>query len=67
MVSTTDQPAGPMHLVEDLAQWTAGHQDLPVVVPRADIPYGAVTGFSDPSGNVLDVFDQPGQTARDGT
>ena len=64
MVSTTDQPAGPMYLVDDLAEWTATHPELPVAVPRADIPNGAVTGFSDPSGNVFYVFDQPGKMVR---
>ena len=63
MVSTTDQPAGPMYLVDDLAQWTAAHGEMPVVVPRADIPNGAVTGFADPLGNVFYVFDQPGKAA----
>jgi predicted enzyme related to lactoylglutathione lyase len=61
MVSTTDQPAGPMYLVDDLARWTAAHDGLPVRVPRAEIPYGAVTGFADPTGNVFYVFDQPGK------
>ena len=64
MVSTTDQPAGPMYLVDDLAQWTAAHRDLPVIAPRADIPNGAVTGFADPSGNVFYVFDQRDRTDR---
>ena len=61
MVSTTEQPAGPMYLVDDLTQWTAAHPDLCVTVPRSDIPNGAVTGFSDPMGNVFYVFDQPGK------
>ena len=61
MVSTTDQPAGPMYLVDDLTQWTVDHPGLAVAVPRADIPNGAVTGFADASGNVFYVFDQPGK------
>ena len=63
MVSTTDQPAGPMYLVDDLTAWTAVHDHLAVAVPRADIPNGAVTGFADPMGNVFYVFDQPGKAA----
>ena len=61
MVSTTDQPAGPMFLVEDLAAWTAAHDRIVVRVPTAEIPNGAVTGFADPLGNVFYVFDQPGR------
>jgi len=59
MVSTTPQPAGPMYLVDDLAAWTADHANLPIAVPRADIPGGAVTGFTGPDGFVFYVFDQP--------
>jgi predicted enzyme related to lactoylglutathione lyase len=61
MVSTTEQPAGPMYLVEDLAQWVAVHGGLPMPVPTRPIPYGSVAGFADPAGNVFYVFDQPGR------
>ena len=63
MVSTTDQPAGPMYLVDDLSAWTAAHDDVPMVVPRSSIPNGAVAGFADPMGNVFYVFDQPDKAA----
>lgn len=38
MVSTTDQPAGPMYLVDDLTRWTADHPQMPVAVPGARAP-----------------------------
>jgi hypothetical protein len=52
-----------MYLVDDLSVWTAAHHDLPVVVPRAGIPNGAVAGFADATGNVFYVFDQPDKAA----
>lgn len=58
MVDTEGWPPGPMYLVDDAAGWAAAHQQLPVRVPRYDIPGGAVVGFEDPSGNAFYVFDQ---------
>jgi len=59
MLSYTDQPAGPMYLVDDLRAWIAGHSDVETVIPMYDIPGGAVAGFAAPGGNVFYVFDQP--------
>ena len=59
MLVTDGLPAGPMHLVDDAAAWTADHADLPVRVPRLEIPGGAVIGFDGPGGNAFYVFDQP--------
>ncbi len=59
MLVTDGLPAGPMYLVDDAQAWTAGHADLPVRVPRMEIPGGAVIGFDGPGGNVFYVFDQP--------
>lgn len=59
MVSLTDQPPGPMYLVESLPDWMAQNPDVAVVVPRYDIPGGSVAGFGSPGGNVFYVFDQP--------
>ena len=58
MVATTDQPAGPMYLVDDAAAWAAAHAGVPVRVPSYPIPGGTVAGFADPNGNVFYVFDQ---------
>jgi predicted enzyme related to lactoylglutathione lyase len=60
MVSLTDQPPGPMFLVDDLAAYLAAHPDLPVVIPPYAIPNGSVAGVADPAGNTLYLFDQPG-------
>ncbi|GAA4356477.1 VOC family protein [Angustibacter luteus] len=60
MVSTTPQEAGPMYLVDDVAEFLAAHADLPVVVDPFAIPDGQVAGVADPAGNVLYVFDQAG-------
>jgi len=59
MVGTDGQPAGPMYLVEDAAAWAAEHAIIPVVVPRYEIPGGAVIGLQGPGGNAFYVFDQP--------
>lgn len=59
MVSQTDQPAGPMYLVDDLDSWVAEHPDLEVAIPKYAIPGGAVAGFVAPGGNTFYVFDQP--------
>ena len=63
MVSTTPQQAGPMYLVDRVADFLAAHPDLPVVVPVFAIPDGVVAGVTDPAGNVLYVFDQAGGDA----
>ena len=49
---------GPMYLVDDAAAWAAAHADVPVRVPRYDIPGGSVAGYGDPGGNVFYVYDQ---------
>ncbi len=60
MVSITDEPAGPMFLVDSLTAWIAEHPDVVTVIERYDIPGGAVAGFRATGGNVFYVFDQPG-------
>ena len=59
MLSSTPQPAGPMFLVDSLADWLAEHSDLAIAVPAYDIPGGSVAGLQAPSGHVVYVFDQP--------
>jgi hypothetical protein len=59
MVSTTDQPAGPMYLVEDVREWLRLHPDVVVGVDRYAIPGGSVVGLTGPGDNVFYVFDQP--------
>ena len=49
---------GPMYLVDDAVAWAAEHGDVPVRVPRYDIPGGSVAGYGDPDGNVFYVYDQ---------
>ena len=44
MLSYTDQPAGPMYLVDDLGAWIAEHGDLEVVIQRYEIPGGRWPG-----------------------
>lgn len=59
MPVTDGLPAGPMHLVDDAAAWTADRAELPVQAPRLKIPGGAVIGFDGPGGDVFYVVDQP--------
>jgi len=59
MLSNTEQPAGPMYLVDDLPSWIADHAEIDVVIPTYEIPGGAVAGFAAPGGSVFYVFDQP--------
>jgi hypothetical protein len=59
MVSTTNQPAGPMYLVDDVGEWLVQHPDVVVGVERYDIPGGSVVGLTGPDSNVFYVFDQP--------
>lgn len=59
MVSLTDQPAGPMFLVDSLDEWIAAHPGVAEVVEKVEIPGGAVAGFAGPGENVFYVFDQP--------
>ena len=58
MVSTTEQPAGPMYLVDDLEVWTAAHREVPLRVAPTEIPGGVVAGYASPSGQVFYVYDQ---------
>ena len=59
MVARTDEPAGPMYLVDSVTEWLAAHADVPVVVPRYEIPGGSVAGLTGAGGNVFYVFDMP--------
>jgi hypothetical protein len=59
MVSTTDQPAGPMYLVDSVDVWLATHPAIGVAIDRYDIPGGEVVGLAGPNGYVFYVFDQP--------
>ena len=59
MLSTTDQPAGPMFLVKSLDGWIREHPDMTAAVEKYEIPGGSVAGFDAPSGNIFYVFDQP--------
>ena len=59
MVSTTDQPAGPMYLVDDVEAWLGAHPSVPVTVERYGIPGGSVVGLTGPADYVFYVFDQP--------
>lgn len=59
MVSTTQQPAGPMYLVDSLDAWIGDHGDVTVSVAKFAIPGGSVAGFEAPGGSTFYVFDQP--------
>lgn len=58
MVSTTDQPAGPMLLVDRVEDFLDRTSGLTVTIGPYGIPDGTVVGFEDPSGNTIYVFDQ---------
>ncbi|CAN5366222.1 hypothetical protein BH09ACT4_BH09ACT4_09390 [soil metagenome] len=62
MLSTTDQPVGPMYLVDLLADWIAEHATV-AVLDRYDIPGGEVARFEAPGGSVFYIYDQA--TAED--
>lgn len=49
MCSLTDQPPGPMYLVDDLDDWINTHPDVEVSVAKAAIPGGAVAGSARPT------------------
>jgi hypothetical protein len=59
MVSTPDQPAGPMYLVEDVRAWLGAHPAVKVAVERFEIPGGSVAGLAGPNDYIFYVFDQP--------
>jgi predicted enzyme related to lactoylglutathione lyase len=59
MLSTTEQPAGAMYLVDDLDTWISDHPSAVTTIAKFEIPGGAVAGFSAPGGNTFYVFDQP--------
>ncbi len=59
MVSTTDQAAGPMFLVDSVDDWLDEHAGTTVGVPRYAIPGGSVVGLHAPAGHTFYVFDQP--------
>jgi predicted enzyme related to lactoylglutathione lyase len=58
MVSTTQQPAGLMLLVDRVDEFLRRTEGLVVTVEPFEIPDGTVAGFDDPSGNTIYVFDQ---------
>lgn len=60
MVSSTDQPPGPMYLVDDLDTWMSDHPDVGATIEKYEIPGGSVAGFTSPGSNTFYVFDQPG-------
>ena len=59
MCSVTEQPAGPMYLVDSLEVWISDHPDLEITIEKYDITGGSVAGFGAPDGNTFYVFDQP--------
>lgn len=59
MVSTTDQPPGPMFLVDDVGAWLREHPEVTVGIERYAIPGGSVVGLVGPGDNRFYVFDQP--------
>ena len=59
MVARTDEPAGPMYLVDSVTAWIEAHPAVPIVVPRYEIPGGSVAGFEGAGGNAFYVFDMP--------
>lgn len=58
MVSTIQDPAGPMFLVDSVADWIAAHPEV-TVVKRFDIPGGSVASLTAVGGNAFYVLDQP--------
>jgi catechol 2,3-dioxygenase-like lactoylglutathione lyase family enzyme len=59
MLSATEQPPGPMYLVDSLDVWIRDHPDITTAVDQVKIPGGSVAGFAAPDGAVFYVFDQP--------
>ncbi|RLV50717.1 hypothetical protein D9V37_01765 [Nocardioides mangrovicus] len=59
MLSLTEQPPGPMYLVDDLAEWLASHPGVDLISPPYAIPGGRVAGVRGPESNAYYVFDQP--------
>lgn len=59
MLSTTEQPAGPMYLVDSVDAWIGEHPQIETAVEKFEVPGGAVAGFAAPGGNIFYVFDQP--------
>ena len=59
MLSTTEQPAGPMYRVDSLDAWIRDHPDVPLTIETYPIPGGSVAGFEAPGGSTFYVFDQP--------
>jgi catechol 2,3-dioxygenase-like lactoylglutathione lyase family enzyme len=58
MLSTEQDPAGPMYLVDSVDAWISDHPGV-VNVAKSDIPGGSVARFVAPGENVFYVFDQP--------
>jgi hypothetical protein len=58
MLSTAQDPAGPMYLVDSVDTWISDHSEV-VNLAKSEIPGGSVAQFASPGGNVFYVFDQP--------
>ena len=58
MVSLTDQPAGPMYLVDSVEAFLTQTAGLTVSIEPYGIPDGTVAGLVDPAGNTFYAFDQ---------
>lgn len=58
MVSTEQQPAGPMYLVDSVDAWMGDHPELDATVKKYEIPGGAVAGFAAPGSHTFYVFEQ---------
>ncbi len=58
MVSLTEQPVGPMYLVDSVEQFLGSTTGLTVTIDPYEIPDGTVVGLADPAGNTFYVFDQ---------
>ncbi len=52
------EPAGPMFLVDSVAEFLASRPELTVTMERRKIPDGSVAAFEDPAGHTIYVLDQ---------
>ena len=59
MVSTTQQPAGPMYLVDSVQDWLSAHPEIDILVETYESPGGSVVGLTGADDYVFYVFDQP--------
>lgn len=58
LVADTEDPPGPMYLVDSVDVFLASTRGLTVTMQPREIPDGVVAGLQDPAGNTLFVFDQ---------